>query len=233
MSISVVQHANATNGLATTWNVILGAGPTEGNLLIGLTWHDESAGDAEVAPSGYTRLATFNSFLGAFSYRASVWGKFAGPAESTTTQFNNGEVNRRAHGWMVEFSGVLFSTLHGTDLAPSVGAERDPAGTSLQVGPIEIPAALLGIAISGVDGTSPSAKPNWTADPDMTDIGIGLSVNFVASGISFVEGAGQTISPTATWSSNRRGVQILAVVGVPPPGSTVLKGSSFRVTPAS
>lgn len=229
---SIVQSAKGQNGLAQTFNVILGAGPAEGNLLIGLTWHDESAGDVENAPSGYTRLATFGSDLSGFTYRGSVFGKFAGPAESQTTQFDFGEVNRRGHGYMVELSGVVFTTLQGTDAAGFVGAERDPAGTTLQVGPVTIDAGLIGFAIHGNNGTSPTL-PNWSADSDMTDIGTGQSVNFRSTGISFVDGSDQTISPTCTWGTNRQGVQILAVIGIPPPGSTALKGSSFRVTPAS
>ena len=228
---TIVQNAVAQNGLAQTFNVILGAGPTEGNLLVGLSFHDESAGDVENAPSGYTRLATFGSDLAGLTYRCSVFGKFAGAGESATTQFDFGEVNRRGHAYMVEMSGVTFTTLQGTDAAPFVGAERDPAGTTLQVGPIEIPAALIGFAICGTNNSS-STPPNWSADLDMTDIQ-NLNVNFRSTGSSFVDGSDQIISPTATWGSSRQAVQILAVIGIPPPGSTALKGSSFRVTPAS
>lgn len=233
MSISVVQHANANNGLAATFNVILGATPTEGNLLVCLSFHDESAGDVENDPgSGYTRLNTAGWDLSGFTYRPSVFAKIAGAGESATTQFDFNEVNRRGHGWVVEFSGQLFTTLQARDTADEVNAERDPAGTTLQVGPITIPAGLIGVVISGTNNSS-ATEPNWSADPDITDIGTGLNVNFRSSGIGWVDGADQTISPTATWGSTRQGAQILVVVGVPPPGSTVLKGSSFRVSPAS
>lgn len=231
MSISVVQSASAQNGLAQTFNVTLGAPPTEGNLLVCLSFHDESAGDVEGLPgSGYTRLATAGYALPAVIYRVSVFAKFAGAAESASTLFDFGEVNRRGHGWAVEFTGQLFTNLQATDTADKVDAERDPAGTSLQVGPITIPASLIGVAICGLIGTS-ATEPNWSGDPDVTDIGTGLSANFRASGIGWVEGSDQTISPTATWGSNRQGDQILAIVGVAPPGSTLLKGSTFRVTP--
>ena len=233
MAIAVVQSASGTNGLAQTWNVTLGVAPTEGNLLVCLQFHDESAGDVENLPgSGYTRLNTAAYTMSGFSYRVSVFAKFAGAAEPTATLFDNGEANRRAHGWVAEFSGVAFSTLQATDTADEVDANRDPAGTTLQVGPITIPANLIGVVICGTNNSS-ATEPNWSADSDITDIGTGLNSNFRATGIGWVEGAGQTISPTATWGSSRQADSILVVVGVPPPGSTVLKGSSFRVTPAS
>ncbi len=229
---TIVQNAVGNNGLAQTFNVILGAAPTEGNLLVGLSFHDESAGDVEGLPgSGYTRLATFGSDLSGFTYRASCFAKFAGAGESATTQFDFGEVNRRGHAYMVELSGVLFTTLQATDAAPNVGAERDPAGTTLQVGPIEIPTGLIGFAINGTNNSS-TVTPKWATDPDVTDIQ-NFNVNFRSTGCGFVDGAGQTISPTCTWGSSRQAVQMLAVIGIPPPGSIALKGSSFRVTPAS
>jgi hypothetical protein len=232
MAISEVQSAIAQNGLAQTFNVVLGAAPTEGNLLVAMYWHDRSAGDVENNPgSGYTRLNTVGYDLSGFTYQASVFAKFAGAGESATTLFDFGEVNRRGHGHMVEFTGQIFTSLQSADTAEKVDAERDPAGTTLQVGPITIPTNLLAIAINGTNNSSPTA-PNWSAESELTDI-INLNANFRATGSAWAEGTGQTISPVCTWGSSRQATQILAIIGVPPPGSTVLKGSSFRVTPAS
>lgn len=233
MAITVVQSANAQNGLAQTFNTVFSSGPTQGNLLVALSWHDENLTDVEgISSSGWVRMATSVFDLSGFAYRASIWAKFAGAGESSTIAWDLGEANRRAHGWGVEISGVAFFELQTVDAADSVDAERDPAGTTLQVGPIEIPNNLIGLVICGTNNSSPT-EPNWGADADVTDIGTGLNANFRSSGIGYVEGSGQTISPTATWGSTRQATSILAVLGIPPPSSNLLKGSSFQVWPAA
>ena len=229
---TIVQHANANNGLAQTFNTVFSGGPVEGNLLVALSWHDELADLEGISSSGWLRQATAVFDLGGFDYRASVWAKFAGAGESSTIAWDLGEINRRAHGWGAEISGVGFTELDAVDAADSVSAERDPAVTTLQVGPITVPQDMLAIAISGLNNSS-ATEPNWSADADITDIGTGLNVNFRSTGIGFADGIEQTISPTATWGSSRQGTQILAVLGVPPPASILKALSSFQVTPAS
>ena len=232
---TIVQHANSNNGLAQTFNTVFSGGPVEGNLLVALSWHDEGSDIEAITSSGWLRQATQVFDLGATAFRASVWAKFAGASESSTIAWDLGEVNKRCHGWGVEISGVGFVELAAEDAADSVGAERDPAGTTLQVGPITVPQGMFAIAISGLNNSS-TIEPNWSADADITDIGTGLNVNFRSTGIGFADGIEQTISPTATWGSSRQGTQILAVLGVPPPvpPSSILKAlSSFQVTPAA
>lgn len=232
---TIVQHANANNGLAQTFNTVFSGGPVEGNLLVALSWHDELAELESISSSGWLRQATAVFDLSGFDYRASVWAKFAGAGESSTIAWDLGEVNRRAHGWGAEISGVAFTELAAEDAADSVSAERDPAGTTLQVGPITVPQDLIAIAICGCNNSS-ATEPNWSADSDITDIGTGLNVNFRSTGIGFADGIEQTISPTATWGSGRQATQILAVLGVPPPvpPSSIVKAlSSFQVRAAS
>ena len=233
MAVTIEQSANSTNTLAQTFNTVFSSGPTEGNLLVALLWHDELSTDVEdLTSSGWERQATSVFDLGGFDYRASIWAKFAGAGESSTVAWDLGEVNRRAHGWAVEISSAPFSELEAEDTADSVDAETDPAGTSNQVdSAIAFIQGQLAFAICGTTNTS-ATEPNWAADPAVTDIGTGLSSNFRATGIGFAEDPG-SIQPTATWGTSRQATQIVAVIGIPPPASLALKGSNFHVTPAS
>lgn len=227
---TVVQDTKNTNTLAQTFNNTLGGTPAQGNLLVAFLFHDENSTDvASLTSSGWLRMATASADLGGIVYRISIWAKFAGASESTTIAWDLGEVNRRAHGYVAEYSGSEVTALNAEDGATFVQGERDPAGTSLQVdSPIEIGNGQLGITMIGCAGTSPTT-PSWASEVTEHE---DWSNNFRASAIGYTDPA-VTIQPTATWGTNRTAIEISVALGEPPPSTKCLTGSTFRVTPAS
>lgn len=227
---TVVQDTKNTNSLAQTFNNTYGATPTEGNLLVAWIFHDENLDDvADLTSSGWTRMATVEATLSGLDYRISLWAKFAGSSESTTVAWDLGEANRRAHGYAVEFSDVQVTELNAEDAAVFVSGAETSVGTSNQVDDsIEIQAGQLGLAMVGLNGTSPTT-PSWASEVTEHE---DWSNNFRASAVGYVD-PGATVQPTATWGSNRHSLQMVVALGVPPPVSKALKRSSFTVTKAA
>ena len=228
---AVVQNTKATNGLAQTFNNTYSSGPTEGNLLVALIWHDEAGTDiAALTSSGWTRMGTVAALLGAVTYRMSVWAKFAGAAESTTVAWDLGEVNRRSHGYAVEFSGVDMDAIPGTDSAAFVSGVNQPGGTtSNQVdNPIDIGIGQFGLAMVGLSSTSASA-PTWASEVTPID---NWSINFRGSGIGFFDPPGEDLQPTATWGSSRPNIQGVFVIGEALVPVTFKRHSSFQIIKA-
>lgn len=235
MAATVVQANVATNGLAQTFNNTYTGGPVEGNLLVACIWHDESTPGSDIATltsSGWTRMFTHAAMLGSFSYRMSVFAKFAGAGESTTVAWNLGEVNRRTHGYAVEFSGTGVVELPAADAADFVFHDGTTAGTSNQVdNSIEIPDGVLGFTLIGLSQNS-TVRPSWASE--VTKI-LDSATNFKGSAIGYTDPV-VTIQPTATWGTSRTNEQATALIGVPPPippSTKLLARSSFQVWPAA
>lgn len=231
MAITIDQTAFATNTLAQTFNVVYGATPTEGDLLVAFLWHDETSADiADLTSGGWIRMGTFLAAGLTPDFRISVWAKFAGASEPTTVAFDIGEVNRRVHGWAIEISGFLFDTLQAEDTADQVDNEETIAGISNQVdAALTIPAGVIAVAMIGMTGTITDPSVSW--DSGVTTIA-DASANFRGSGIGYLEGS-DTQQPTASWTGSRTNAHLFIIVGVPPPSSKLLTGSSFQIRPAS
>ena len=229
MAITIEQAVRNTNSLAQTFNVTFSPAPTEGNLLIATLWGDEASTDiADITSTGWTRVNTVVGSLGGFDHRLNVWAKFAGAAESTTVAFDMGEVNRRVHGHAVEISGHQFTELDTADAGDQVSNFQDVGGTSNQVdAALTIPIGVIAIAHVGMNNTITASSGSW--DSGVTAIDAGYSSNFRGSMIGYLEGADEQ-QPTASWTGSRANGHQFVVVGVPPPVSTILKGSSFRVS---
>lgn len=225
---SVVQDTKNQNGLAQTFNNTFSATPTEGNLLLAFIFHDETMSDiADLTSSGWRRLGTAVGELSGTDYRISVWGKFAGASESTTVAWDIGEVNRRAHGYAVEYQDAPLTVLPAEDAAAVVtGINGVTAGTSNQVDdPIDIGNGQFGVAMVGTAGSSPT-PPSWASEVTENE---DWNINFRSTAIGFIDPS-VTVQPTATWGSNRTNMQAVFALGaasVP----LVLKGrSSFQAT---
>ena len=222
-----VQNAKATNGLAQTFNIIYGGTPVEGNFLVTYLWHDETSTDIEdITSSGWVRMGTTFGSLGGIDYRISVWAKFAGSSESTTVSVDLGEVNRRTHGYVVEFSGVPLIVLPAADSATVEVKVQDASGTSNQLdNAIQIAAGQMGLAMVGLNGAS-ATPPTWSADPP-TFID-NWSNNFRGSACGFVDPP-VSVQPTATWGSPRANIQAVFVIGEAIVPVTVKAHSSFQL----
>jgi hypothetical protein len=226
MAVTVEQDTKSTQGLGQTLTITYSSGPTEGNLLLAWAWHDETGDNVSMSSSGWTEMATTTASLGGFTYRITLWAKWAGASESTTISIDLGETNRRAHGYGVELSG------HGvTELPAALGAtfvsgdNGGSTGTSNQVDDaIEIQSGQIGVALCGLNGTSASA-PTWASEITMNE---NWSNNFRASGIGYTENGAGSIQPTSTWGTSRHNLQMVVALGVPPAVSKVLAGSTMR-----
>jgi hypothetical protein len=227
MALTVVQDTKNTNGLAQTFANTYSVTPTEGNLLAAFLWHDETVADiATLTSSGWTRMATAVTTLGGFDYRLHIYAKFAGAAESTTVGWDLGEVNRRTHGYAVEYSSSGVTELNAEDAATKVtGDNGGAAATSNQVDEaIIIAGGQIALAICGTTNTSATA-PSWASEITTNE---NWSNNFKASGIGYADGGAGSIQPTATWGSNRTNFHMVVALGLPPTTSKLKAGSTFR-----
>ncbi len=231
MAITVEQNQRNSNGLAQTFVVTYSPAPSEDNLLIATVCHDEVLDDAsDITSSGWTRLNTFDATAITPDNRLSMWAKFAGSSEATAVNFDLGEVNRRAHGRILEISGHLFDDLEAEDTADQVTGENGSNVTSNQVdSALVIPPFLIGIIHVGMQGTITDPSVAWDESVTLID---DWSSNFRGSAIGYLEG-GATAQPTATWTGARPVGHQFVVVGIQPPNTKLLRGSSFRVSPAS
>ena len=223
---TVVQDAKATNGLAQTFNIIYGGTPVEGNFLVAFLFHDETSTDIEdITSSGWRRLGTTLGTLSTVDYRISVWAKFAGSSEPTTVAVDLGEINRRTHGYVVEYSGVPLTVLPAADAAANETKTIDLAGTSNTLdNSIQIGGGQLGLAMVGLNGASPTT-PSWTSEITENE---DWSNNFRASAIGFVDPPA-TVQPEATWGTPRFSVHVVFVIGEAIVPVTVKAHSSFQL----
>lgn len=198
MAIAHVQSSTSTNGLAKTFNSTYGVTPTLGNLLVACLFYDETLQDAAALTSaGWTRAATFDAATLTPDGRQSVYAKIAGAAESTTVAWDLGEVNRRAHGYALEFSGFV-EAIPDLDGATFVSGENAAAGTSIQVSSsLALKVNALGIAIGGAwNSVSGISWDSGLANP------ISNTANFRGSAVGWIEGA-NTLQPTVSWTTGR------------------------------
>lgn len=213
MAITVQQGAFATNTLAQTFSVVLTDTPVEGAPLVAFLWHDELTvvDAADITSAGWVRMNTHLFPFGAgVDFRTSVWAKFAGAAETKTTAFDLGEVNRRAHGFVIEFTGATFTLLPAEDTASKVTHENTVAGATNTVdSALAIPAPLMAVSLVGLTGTM--TIDSFAFDSGLTKIGDANS-NFRGTGLAFLEGA-DTQTPTATWTGNRTNGQMFVLIG--------------------
>lgn len=227
---TVVQDTKATNGLAQTFNIIYGVTPTEGNFLVAWCFHDETSPDIEsLTSAGWTRMGTVAATLSGIDYRISAYAKFAGASESTTVAWDLGEINRRAHSYVVEFSGVPLVTLPAAESAASVtGVNGVTPTTSNQVdSSIQVGAGQFGLVMVGLNGAS-ATPPSWASEVTENE---DWSNNFRASAVGFVDPS-VTIQPTATWGSGRHNIQVVFVLGDPIVPVTIKARSSFQIIKA-
>ncbi len=237
MAITIEQNQRGTNGTAQTFNVIFSPAPTEDNLLIATLGHDETSADiSDLTSSGWRRLNTFGAVAPAPDLRMSAWAKFAGAAEPTTVAFDLGEVNRRAHGRLLEISGHLFTELPVENTADQVTGEDGSAVSSNQVdSSLVIAAELVGIIHIYMLGNITDPSVSWDEGVTIVD---DWSNNFRGSAIGYLEGEA-TAQPTASWTGATPVAHQFVLSGVgsepppPPPTSNVLKGSSFQVRRAA
>lgn len=212
MAIAKVQHKNGTNGLAQLFSVVFDSTPTEGNLLVAFLGHDETAVEdgADISDAGWTRMATFEDATDP-GRRVSVWAKIAGAAESATVNFDIGEVNRRVHAWVVEFSGFTGS-LPGEDAALFSGGYTASGAQSQQVdAAVVISDGNVGVAVMYTFTTFTGASLSF--NEGLATIG-DLQTNFRGSGIGWIEGGG-SLQPTATWTSGEEVTMMFVEVGSP------------------
>jgi hypothetical protein len=171
-------------------------------------------------------MGTAVETLGGFPYRISVFAKFAGASEPTTVAVDLGEVNRRTHGYAVEFSGVPLVTLPAEDLAASETKGNTLASTSNQLdNPIKIGAGQFGL-VGVTTNNSSSTPPTWTADPP-TFID-NWNNNFKATAIGYIDPT-ETVQPTATWNQSRANMQTVFVLGEALIPVTIKRHSSFQL----
>ena len=153
---TIAQDTKATNTLAQTFSCTYSGSPTENNLLIAFLFHDETSADiADLTSSGWTRVGTAVGTLSSVDYRISIWAKFAGAAESTTVAFDLGEVNRRAHGYAVEYTDAPLTPIPAADSALVSQGVVDSGATSNQVDdPVDVAAVQFAVAMIGLNGAS-------------------------------------------------------------------------------
>ena len=209
MAIAHVQSTVSTNTLAQTFNTVFGVAPTNLNLLVAAIFHDETLQDVSAITSGgWTKQATFDATTLTPDGRQSIFAKIAGVAESQTVAWDIGEVNRRAHGYCIEFSGFIES-IADLDAATLSGGENSANGSSIQTGAaINIRTDGLGIAIGGGWGSGLSA---FSYDSGLTTQ-IQSAVNFRGSAaggselaqesLGWIE-AGGSLQPTLSWTGSR------------------------------
>ncbi len=222
MAIAHVQSVTGSNGLAQTFGVTYGVTPTNGNLLIAALFHDETLQDqSTVTSAGWTRAATFDASTLTPDGRISVYARLAGVSEPTAVNFDLGEVNRRAHGYALEYSGFIES-IPDADGGSKAVAESSANVNSLQVSTsLSLRVNALGIAIGGAFNSS-GGTPSW--DSGLTTQ-ITNSANFRHTGLGWIEGA-NTLQPTLSWVSNRPAgvmyVEIAATLADELKGSPIL-----------
>ncbi len=222
MAIAHVQSAVSTNTLAQTFNTNFGVAPTDLNLIVAALFHDEIGNDISfITSGGWTRQATFDATTLTPDGRMSVYAKIAGAAEPTALGWDLGEVNRRAHGYVIEFSGFIESIadLDGANLS---GGENSASGSSIQTGAgIDIRTDGVGIAIGGGFGSGLSA---FSYDSGLTTQ-IQSALNFRGSALGWIE-AGGVLQPTLSWTGNRpRGIlfcEIATTLAAEQKGSPIL-----------
>lgn len=222
MAIAHVQSVVSTNTLAQTFNSIYGSGPTNGNLLVACLFHDETLQDvASLTSSGWTRQGTFDATTLTTDGRQSIWAKIAGAAESQTVAWDIGEVNRRAHGYALEFSGFIES-IANLDGATLSGGENNVGGSSIQVAASvsgRVDSLLIGLG--GGWGSGLSAF-SWNSSLTTQ---IQSSANFRGSAVGWKEGSA-TDQPTLSWTGNRERsavyMEIAATLAVETKGSPIL-----------
>ncbi len=233
MAVTTVQINLGQNGLNQTFNAVFVSGPIQDNLLVALLWHDEIGSDiADISSAGWTRMNTFGHALevAAPDWRISIWAKFAGASESSTIAVDLGEINRRAHLWIVEFSGQGFTELPAEDTATMVSHANVTGGETNQVdAALDVPAGLLAMAMVGMVNTITDPSVSWDGDM-VTDAD--ASANFRGSAFGHLDGADNE-QPTVTWTGARANAQMFVLLGVGVPPSIILEGSSFRVSPSS
>lgn len=227
-NITQVNGAFATNNLEQTFNVVLPATPIEGNILIAFLWHDETGVDvATITSAGWRRMNTHPfPFGGSPDFRISIFAKFVGASETTTTSFDLGEANKRAHGFVIQFSGQGFTELADEDTADKVTHENTGAGTSNQVGAaLTIPADMFAVTMVGLTGVMTIGS--FAFNSGMTKIGDANS-NFRGSGMAWLDGADDQ-QPTATWTGSLINAQMFVVIGVVSVAAAAAGGlASFR-----
>ena len=225
---TVAQDTKNTNTLAQTFNCTYSGAPTEGNLLIAFLFHDETSTDiATITSSGWTRVGTAVGSLSSVSYRISIWAKYAGAAESTTVAFDIGEVNRRAHGYAVEYTGAPLTPIPATDSALVSQGVVDSGATSNQVDDlVNVAAVQFAVAMIGLNGTS-TTTPSW-AGGEVTE-NEDWSNNFRASAIGYIDGPVSDVQPTASWGTSRASIQAVFVLGAAPDPLVIKARSSFQV----
>lgn len=199
MAIAHVQSAVSTNTLAQTFNTVFGVTPTNLNLLVAAIFHDEIGNDiSAITSGGWTKQATFDATTLTPDGRQSIFAKIAGVSEPTTVAWDLGEVNRRAHGYVIEFSGFIenIADLNGANFS---GGENSASGSSIQTGAgIDIRTNGLGIAIGGGWGSGLSV---FSYDSGLTTQ-IQSAANFRGSALGWIE-AGGVLQPTLSWTGNR------------------------------
>jgi hypothetical protein len=223
MAIAHVQSIVATNTLAQTFNTVYASGPTNGNLLVACLFHDEAGQDlADISSSGWTRQATFDATTLTTDGRQSVWAKIAGGSESQTVAWDIGEVNRRAHGYALEFSGFV-EAIADLDGATFSGGENNVGGSSIQVAASvsgRVDSLLIGLG--GGWGSGLSAF-SWNSSLTTQ---ISSSANFRGSAVGWKEGAA-TDQPTLSWTGTRERSAIYVEIATTL--ATELKGSPILV----
>ncbi len=203
MAVGHVQSAVSTNTLAQTFDTLFGVTPTNGNLLVAGIFHDETVQDlSAITSGGWTKQATFDAATLSPDGRISIFAKIAGVSEPTTVAWDIGEINRRAHGYVIEFSGFIES-IAGAGLANLSGGENSASGSSIQtLAPISIRTDGVGIALGGGFGSGLSA---FSYDSGLTTQ-IQSAANFRGSALGWIE-AGGSLQPTLSWTGNRsRGI---------------------------
>ncbi len=211
MAVTKVQIKFGTNTLDQTFSA--GAwdpAPIQGNLLVACLWHDEIETDvADISSAGWTRMNTFLA-SGLSTFRLSVFAKFAGVSEDAAVSVDLGEADRRAHLWVVEWSGQGFSVLPAKDTAAKVTKENTVSGTSNQVSAsLVVPAGLIAVAHVGMTGTITDPSVAWDGD---VVFGADANANFRGSAFGWLDGVDNE-QPTATWIGSRTNAQMFVIIG--------------------
>lgn len=214
MALAKVQQANGSNGTSQTMAVNYGAGPTSGNLLVACLGHDEASVEdqATITSAGWVRMATFEDASDP-ERRVHVFAKIAGASEPTAVNVDFGEVNRRGHLWVLEFSGFVGS-LPSADAAASSGAWNSSTNSLQVAASVTINTDNAGIAF--VFTMSTHGGITW--DSGLTDLG-DLNTNFRGSSVGWKE-AGGAAQPAASIGSTEDATVIFVEVGsapTPPP----------------
>ncbi len=211
MAIAKVWHNNGINGLNQILNLNGSQAPVEGNLLVAFLGHDEAAGEdlADITSAGWTRMNTFEG-PGDPDKRVSVWAKIAGASEPQfpVVTWDIGEVNRRVHGWVVEFSGFVGSV-------PAEDAALFSGGYTLSAETQQVDAAVV-IATDNLGVAFMYTFSLFTPSSLSFDSGLNtiadLQSNFRGSGVGWIDGGG-SLQPTATWTSLEEVTMIFVEIG--------------------